>query len=58
MATIQIVLVLPVDVTAEKNDMICKEHMIHYYERFGFVNYKAADSAHGGAVWYDMKLIF
>jgi len=38
--------------------LTCKEHMIHYYERFGFINYGVADSGHGGAVWYDMKLIF
>ncbi len=38
--------------------LTCKEHMIHYYEKFGFVNYGIADSAHGGAVWYDMQLRF
>ena len=38
--------------------LTCKDHMIHYYEKFGFVNYGAADSAHGGAKWNDMRLLF
>ena len=38
--------------------LTCKEHMIHYYEKFGFVNHGVADSSHGGAVWYDMQLRF
>ncbi|MDY3919827.1 MAG: GNAT family N-acetyltransferase [Candidatus Limivivens sp.] len=38
--------------------LTCKEHMIHYYEKFGFVNRGRADSSHGGAAWYDMRLEF
>lgn len=38
--------------------LTCKEHLIHYYERRGFVKYGVADSEHGGATWYDMRLIF
>ena len=38
--------------------LTCKDHMIHYYEKFGFVNYGVADSTHGNAVWNDMRLIF
>lgn len=38
--------------------LTCKEHMIHYYEKFGFVNHGVADSTHGGATWYDMQLHF
>lgn len=38
--------------------LTCKDHMIHYYERFGFVNHGIADSTHGGAKWNDMRLIF
>lgn len=38
--------------------LTCKEHMIHYYERYGFVKYGVSDSCHGGAVWYDMRCIF
>lgn len=38
--------------------LTCKEQKIHFYEKIGFVNYGVAASSHGGAVWYDMKLIF
>lgn len=38
--------------------LTCKEHLVHYYESFGFVNQGVADSVHGGAVWYEMRLIF
>lgn len=34
--------------------LTCKEHMIPFYERIGFVFEKKADSSHGGAVWYKM----
>lgn len=38
----------------EKMILTCKEHLIHYYEGFGYVNYGVSKSVHGGAVWYDM----
>lgn len=38
--------------------LTCKKHLIHYYERFGFVKYGVSDSCHGGAVWYDMRCYF
>ncbi|HIX58800.1 MAG TPA: GNAT family N-acetyltransferase [Candidatus Blautia gallistercoris] len=38
--------------------LTCKDHMVHYYEKFGFVCRGVADSDHGGAVWNDMRLIF
>lgn len=38
--------------------LTCKEHMIHYYEKHGFVKYGVADSCHGGATWYDMRCVF
>ena len=38
----------------KKMILTCKEHLIHYYERFGFVNQGVSKSTHGGAVWYDM----
>lgn len=34
--------------------LTCKEHLIHYYSRFGFVQAGVSQSVHGGAVWYDM----
>lgn len=36
--------------------LTCKEHLIHYYERFGYVKCGVSESVHGGAVWYDMIL--
>lgn len=51
-----------IDVTKqrEKKGMIltCKDHLIHYYEKFGFENQGISASIHGGAVWYDMILEF
>lgn len=38
--------------------LTCKEHLIHYYSKFGFCNLGVSDSTHGGAVWYDMILEF
>lgn len=36
--------------------LTCKDRLLHYYEKFGFVNEGVSASAHGGAVWYDMRL--
>lgn len=36
--------------------LTCKEHLLHYYSKFGFVNLGVSGSTHGGAVWYDMIL--
>lgn len=38
--------------------LTCKEGLIPYYEKFGFVNEGVSASVHGGAVWYDMRLTF
>ena len=38
--------------------LTCKEHLIKYYESFGYVNMGVSASVHGGAVWYDMILEF
>ena len=38
--------------------LTCKTHMLHYYEKFGFVNEGLSDSDHGGAVGYQMRLTF
>ena len=40
----------------EKVILTCKEHLLHYYERFGFINDGISESEHGGATWYDMTL--
>ena len=36
--------------------LACKDRLVHYYEKFGFVNMGVSQSVHGGAVWNDMKL--
>ena len=36
--------------------LTCKDHLIHYYERFGYINLGVSESVHGGAKWYDMQL--
>lgn len=36
--------------------LTCKEHLISYYESFGFINEGVSESVHGGAKWYDMYL--
>lgn len=38
--------------------LTCKEHLIHYYAKFGFENLGVSGSQHGGAVWYDMIIDF
>ncbi len=38
--------------------LTCKEHLIPYYSRFGFVSKGVSGSVHGGATWYDMVLRF
>jgi len=38
--------------------LTCKEALVHYYARLGFVSEGVSASVHGGAVWYDMRLTF
>lgn len=38
--------------------LTCKAEKIPFYETFGFVNQGVSQSAHGGAVWYDLVLEF
>lgn len=38
--------------------LTCKEEKIPYYAKFGFQNHGVSQSTHGGAVWYDMELVF
>ncbi len=38
--------------------LTCKEHLIGFYERFGFREMGVSQSVHGGAVWHDMTLLF
>ena len=38
--------------------LTCKEELLPYYAKFGFVNEGVSISEHGGALWYQMKLKF
>ena len=38
--------------------LTCKERLIPFYERFGYVNEGESVSNHGGAIWYQMRLTF
>ena len=38
--------------------LTCKDALIHYYEKFGFVNEGVSVSVHGNVVWYQMRLTF
>ena len=44
----------------EKSGIVltCKEELLQFYQRFGFVSEGVSDSVHGGAVWYQMRLDF
>ena len=44
----------------EKSGIVltCKEVLLQFYQRFGFVSECVSDSVHGGAVWYQMRLDF
>ena len=36
--------------------LTCKDDLVPFYQRFGYVNEGLSQSSHGGAVWYDMRL--
>ncbi len=38
--------------------LTCKDKLINYYTRFGYVNKGISKSVHGGSKWYDMILVF
>ena len=38
--------------------LTCKERLIHYYAKFGFVSEGISESVHGDVVWYQMRLTF
>lgn len=38
--------------------LTCKDRLIHYYAKFGFVNEGISASVHGNVVWYQMRLTF
>lgn len=38
--------------------LTCKDRLVHYYSRFGFVDEGISHSTHGGVVWHQMRLTF
>ncbi len=38
--------------------LTCKECLIPYYSKFGFINEGISQSVHGNVVWYQMRLTF
>ncbi len=38
--------------------LTCKDRLVHYYAKFGFVDEGVSESTHGGAVWHAMRLTF
>lgn len=38
--------------------LTCKEYLISYYNKFGFVDLGISKSVHGGEIWHDMVLEF
>ena len=38
--------------------LTCKDKLIHYYSKFGFVNEGVSSSVHGNVTWYQMRLTF
>lgn len=38
--------------------LTCKESLIPFYQRLGYVNEGVSASVHGASVWYQMRLVF
>ena len=38
--------------------LTCKDKLIHYYAKFGFINEGTSASVHGNVTWYQMRLTF
>ena len=38
--------------------LTCKDRLVHYYAKFGFISEGVSESTHGGVVWYQMRLTF
>ena len=38
--------------------LTCKDKLIHYYAKFGFVNEGVSASVHGNVTWHQMRLTF
>lgn len=38
--------------------LTCKDQLVHYYAKFGFVDEGISESQHGGEKWHEMRLTF
>ena len=38
--------------------LTCKDKLVSFYEKIGFVNEGLSESTHGNAIWYSMRIIF
>ena len=38
--------------------LTCKDHLVHYYAKFGFTDEGISGSAHGNVQWHEMRLSF
>lgn len=38
--------------------LTCKEQLLPFYSKFGFVNEGISESTHGNVKWYQMRLVF
>ncbi|MCQ2437501.1 MAG: GNAT family N-acetyltransferase [Clostridia bacterium] len=38
--------------------LTCKDRLVHYYAKFGFVDEGISESTHGNVVWHAMRLTF
>ena len=38
--------------------LTCKDHLVHYYAKFGFTDEGMSDSNHGGVAWHQMRVRF
>ena len=38
--------------------LTCKDKLVSFYEKIGFVNEGLSESTHGNAIWYNMRMIF
>ena len=49
---------LEIEARASKRESItltCKDNLIHFYEKLGYVNCGVSNSEHGGVIWYNMS---
>lgn len=38
--------------------LTCKDKLVHYYAKFGFVDEGVSESTHGNVVWHQMRVTF